>query len=405
MPLNNWPTAKLHKIVKSKKGKKPKLLDVKQFPGSVEYIDIEAFEKGIIKQYADVASSNLCVETDILVVWDGARFGLIGSSQKGAIGSTLMCLSPVGVNRLYLRYFLELMYPVIQQNPKGMATPHVNSDLFWNMDIPLPTEDIQRQIVERLSVILPKVRQVKARLETIPKLLKKFRQSVLSAACSGRLTEDWRAEHHLVTHYDIVKSNTTLRVIESEIPKEWSIMAFTDVCQIASNLVNPADYQGHAHIAPDNIEKESGKLLSYNTIAEDRVTSPKHLFHSGQIIYSKIRPYLSKAVLVDFDGLCSADMYPLTSFINTHYLLYYILSPQFVKLASTAGERSVLPKINKKELSFIPVPVPSIEEQAEIMKRLNQLFTLADSLESKYQNAMARIDKIERSILSKAFHG
>lgn len=207
----------------------------------------------------------------------------------------------------------------------------------------------------------------------------------------------------MATHYDIVNSNTTLRDIESEIPKEWSVMAFTDVCQIASNLVNPADYQGYAHIAPDNIEKESGKLLSYNNIAEDRVTSPKHLFHSGQIIYSKIRPYLSKAILVDFDGLCSADMYPLTSLINPYYLLHYILSPQFVKLASTAGERSVLPKINQKELSIIPVPVPSVEEQAEIVNRVQRLLKLVESLDFNYNNALARIEKIEQSILAKAF--
>lgn len=305
----------------------------------------------------------------------------------------------------FLGYYLNTpdYWRYIAEMKSGIAVPNVNASKLRNIPINLPSLAMQQLIVDQLNNLLPKVRQIKARLENIPILLKKFRHSVLSAACSGKLTEDWRFEQHNPTFYAIDGVLTELRDLGSEIPDEWAVRAFTDICHIATNLVNPSDYQDYPHIAPDNIEKESGKLLSYNTIAEDRVTSPKHLFCPGQIIYSKIRPYLSKAILVDFDGLCSADMYPLTSFINTKYLLYYILSPQFVILASTAGERIVLPKINQKELSYIPVPVPSVEEQTEIVRRVEKLFALADSLEAKYHNAMVRINKIERSILSKAF--
>ena len=70
------------------------------------------------------------------------------------------------------------------------------------------------------------------------------------------------------------------------------------------------------HIAPDNIEKGTGHLFECRTVKEDKVASANHLFKKGQIIYSKIRPLLRKAVIAPFDGLCSADMYPLNTTLN-----------------------------------------------------------------------------------------
>lgn len=368
--------------------------------------------KYIPKEYASRLKRGRIQPGDVLIVKDGATTGKVSyvDQQYPFVESfvnehVFICRPSQAVCGKYLFYFLRSNsgHSQIMATFHGAAQGGISSAFADEVYVPLLSLEDQSGIVNYLDDTIHHIRIIKSRLEKIPTILKKFRQSVLSAACSGKLTEDWRAGQHLATHYNIAKSNTTLRGIESEFPKEWSVMAFTDVCQIASNLVNPADYQGYAHIAPDNIEKESGKLLSYNNIAEDRVTSPKHLFHSGQIIYSKIRPYLSKAILVDFDGLCSADMYPLTSLINPYYLLHYILSPQFVKLASTAGERSVLPKINQKELSIIPVPVPSVEEQAEIVNRVQRLLKLVESLDFNYNNALARIEKIEQSILAKAF--
>ena len=90
-----WAKAELGKVVVYGKGKKPKRLSTEINNGMVPYINIKAFERGIIDEYADEASSKLIEEKDILVVWDGARFGLTGIGMKGAAGSTLMVLRPV----------------------------------------------------------------------------------------------------------------------------------------------------------------------------------------------------------------------------------------------------------------------------------------------------------------------
>ena len=209
--------------------------------------------------------------------------------------------------------------------------------------------------------------------------------AVYNDAFSGRLTAQWRKDNY--------KEN------------KWETKRFDEVADIKSNLVEPSNYLEFPHIAPDNIEKRTGILLDYHTIAEDGVKSRKHRFYAGQILYSKIRPYLSKVVMVDFDGLCSADMYPIEAKENTKYLLYYMLSDMFLEQASSAGSRSVLPKINQKELSAIKVRITSDEEQKEVVRILDYLLPMMQQVRDKAVQVVDNIDAIKKSILAKAFRG
>ena len=173
------------------------------------------------------------------------------------------------------------------------------------------------------------------------------------------------------------------------------------MANIRSNLVDPSAYLEYPHIAADNIEKRTGILLDYHTIAEDGVKSGKHRFYAGQILYSKIRPYLSKVVMVDFDGLCSADMYPIEAKENTKYLFYYM----FLEQASSAGSRSVLPKINQKELSAIKVQITSDEEQEEVVRILDYILPMMQQVRDKAIQVVDKMDAMKKSILAKAFRG
>ena len=149
---------------------------------------------------------------------------------------------------------------------------------------------------------------------------------------------------------------------------------FFSVVDIATNLVRPELYTEYIHIAPDNIEKATGTLLPCRSVLQDKVTSPNHLFREGQIIYSKIRPLLRKAVIAPFDGLCSADMYPLNTSLNGKYLLRYILSDAFnLQVAAAMSSRVKMPKINQEELSSILIPIPPMQEQDRIVCKVDEL--------------------------------
>ncbi len=186
------------------------------------------------------------------------------------------------------------------------------------------------------------------------------------------------------------KKKESLPAIEDDetaftLPDGWQWSRFVDVATIASNLVHPKDYLDYPHVAPDNIEKFTGKLLPHRSVREDKISSSNHKFFDGQIVYSKIRPNLAKAVIVDFEGLCSADMYPINSHIYTQFLLKYMLSEIFLNMAVKTDTRVAMPKINQDELNKVLVPVPPLEEQKRIVAKVDELMRLCDELETRKQ--------------------
>lgn len=259
--------------------------------------------------------------------------------------------------------------------------------LFNKFSIPLPPFAEQQRIVDRIESLFAKLDEAKEKTQTVVDSFETRKSAILHKAFTGELTAKWREEHGVSID-------------------NWKTTRFDSVAAIRSNLVDPAEYQSFPHIAPDNIEKKTGVLLEYHTIAEDGVTSGKHRFYSGQILYSKIRPYLSKAVVVDFDGLCSADMYPIEAYQNARCLWYYMLSDEFLLQASTAGSRSVLPKINQKELSALTVHLPTNDrEQEEIARILDELFDKEQQTKEAAEVVLDQIDLMKKSILARAFRG
>ena len=177
-----------------------------------------------------------------------------------------------------------------------------------------------------------------------------------------------------------------------EIPAGWAWARFGQVAEIASNLEDPTLSPDLPHVAPNHIEKDTGRLLPYGTIGEDGVTSNKHRFYPGQILYSKIRPNLNKAVTVDFEGLCSADMYPLEPYVDTAYLHRFILSASFVRQVVSDDNRLAMPKVNQTQLQSVAVAVPPLSEQRRIVARVDELMALCDRL----ADGLARRDALRQ---------
>lgn len=313
----SWAITYLKNIVLPTKGKKPTRLEDSSFAESVPYIDIKALESDQIDQYADIRSSKLFSENDIAIVWDGARCGWVAKARKGAIGSTICALTPIKINSTYLYYYLLSKYSLINSRPRGVGIPHVDPNFLWFLEVPLPPLAEQKRIADKLDVLFGQLNIVQKAIERIPELIKNFRQQILSSAVTGKLTEEWRDRENILNEYREFKCSE-YREYNFEIPDQWILLSFADVVRIESYLVNPIDYPELPLIAPDNIESMTGRIISKPTVAEINPISPKHLFSGNSLIYSKIRPYLSKIAFVDFKGLCSADMYPLKTSLDIH---------------------------------------------------------------------------------------
>lgn len=356
-------------------------------------IDIEA--ENIYVDKSLIKSEQFIQENDIIIVSSTGSKKVIGRAgisftnySDMSFGAFLMLARPKEQPcKRYVNYYFQsqIYRERIRLLASGVNINNIRAEYIMKSPVPLPPMQEQQRIVDRIERMFAQLDEAKEKITEVKESYLARKAAILSQAFTGKLTTAWR-------HKNNVENN-------------WALKTFGEVAVIKSNLVKPNEYRDFPHIAPDNIEKRTGMLLQYNTIAEDGVTSGKHRFYPGQILYSKIRPYLSKVVMVDFNGLCSADMYPIEAKENTRYLWYYMLSDDFLNQASSAGSRSVLPKINQKELSKLVIAMPGIEEQKEVVKILDRLLPYEQHVLEYVEDVLEKIDLLKKSILSKAFRG
>lgn len=315
--------------------------------------------------------------------------------------------APVGDSRILQKWLFKIL-PLVAatgNSKNAIKGKTLNAISMSNLMIPVPPLAEQERIVAKIEELLPLVSEydeTEKRLSALnAEFPDKLRKSILQQAMQGKLTDRdpsdepvvellKRINAEKVTHAGARKTRKGLvqsPIAEDEkpfdLPDTWEWVRFTDVIDVASNLVQPNDYLDYMHIAPDNIEKGTGKLFLCRTVAEDKVSSPNHLFGKNQLIYSKIRPLLRKVAIAPFDGLCSADMYPLKTILHTNYVKYVILSDVFNnQVAKIASTRVKMPKINQIELGQIIIPLPPLDEQRRIADRIEELLAACDILKS-----------------------
>ncbi len=328
-------------------------------------------------------------------------------SERKTFGGFLTVLRPANCVYPIFAYYalmsIKASGAFLKNATQTTNIANINTQVLSNTIFPLPPLPEQQRIVAKIEELMPLVEEYGKAEERLTALNAEFpdkhRKSILQQAIQGKLTERDPADEpasellkriraekeQLIKEGKIKKEKPLPPITEEEMPFEmpenWTWVRFYDVVEIASNLVNPEEYQSYMHIAPDNIEKGTGVLLPCRTVKEDSVTSPNHLFYRGQLIYSKIRPLLRKAVIAPFDGLCSADMYPLNAWINLQYLQLIMLSDFFNhQVARIIAHRVKMPKINQNELGQTVFPLPPLAEQQRIVDRANELLAVCDEL-------------------------
>ena len=159
-------------------------------------------------------------------------------------------------------------------------------------------------------------------------------------------------------------------------PYGLPVKRFDEVATIDANMTTDYEkYADYPHIGIDSIEKDTGKLFGYRTVREDNVISGKYVFGPQHIIYSKIRPALNKVALPDFEGLCSADAYPILpkeGVCTREFLAHVMRSDYYLRYILTFSGRSQMPKVNRKQISGFSFPVPPLEEQKSFILIIKQ---------------------------------
>lgn len=181
-----------------------------------------------------------------------------------------------------------------------------------------------------------------------------------------------------------------LRFPEFRNAGEWKVKTLGELVEVASGQVDPTQspYCDFPQIGSENIESNSGKLVNVKSAGDKGVISGNYAFDENDVLYSKIRPALNKVAAPAFEGICSADIYPIrpaNDGLLRSYLLYLLLSPKFLEYAIRNSERGKIPKINRDDLLTYEALIPSPVEQQRIALCLSSLDALITAEDQKLE--------------------
>ena len=190
------------------------------------------------------------------------------------------------------------------------------------------------------------------------------------------------------------------------------VVSLGEVVSIAARQVDPRDsvFRDLALVNGENIESGTGRLLYRRSAASEGVISPKYLFEAGDVLYSKLRPYLRKAVVAEGPGLCSADMYPLRPIggsIDPNWLVFLLLSGTFTDYASQESARARMPKLNREQLLRFKFVLPDLEAQRQLAARTSEQLVTASRIrfitESRHETGTLGVSALVSVSTTRAF--
>ena len=173
--------------------------------------------------------------------------------------------------------------------------------------------------------------------------------------------------------------------IPFDIPQSWKWCKLGDISSYAQRKekVSASDIQPMCWTLDlEDIEKESGRILTRKTIGERLVIGDKVAFKKGNILYSKLRPYLKKILVVDADGICSSEIVPFDTYgsVDNEYIAYVLRSPYVDNLVNSVSYGVKMPRVGTETMTELLIPLPPLEEQKRIVAKLEEVLPLCDAL-------------------------
>ncbi|MGA7413725.1 MAG: restriction endonuclease subunit S [Bryobacteraceae bacterium] len=400
--------------------------------GRIDWSELYSFIER--DDYLEIARTNPVCRGDVLVTIVGSlgRSCVNDSSLPFTLQRSVAILRPEAclIDPHYLSFALRS--PEIQERMQaeagGTAQKGVYLGNLKKFTLPLAPLTEQRRIVAKLDALLARVDACRQHLDKIPKLLARFRQSVLAAACSGRLTVDWRVENtpiesaaRMVERVERLAQGgrrTTTKArdergeFDEDLPKTWTTAAVDQLSTAVADGV---------HKTPQYVDHGIPFLTVRNLTAGPGISFREHKWITAEDheLFTKRTKPEKGDILVTKDGTLGVVRLIETSREFSIFVSLALIKPasgsisRYLALALTFPQvhsrivftGSGLQHIHLRDLRAVVVPIPPEAEQHEIVRRVDQLFTFADRLEARVQTARKRVDALTQSILAKAFRG
>lgn len=381
----------INDIIEIKKGKKPKTI-VKELQESfLPYVDIKAFEQGIVDNYTDGEKCLPCEDRDLLIVCDGSRSGLVGKAIKGYVGSTLARIDiDDSVIPEYIYYFIQGKYKQLNTNMKGTGTPHVNQDLLKSFNIYVPTINEQKKIVSKIEELFSQLDSGVETLKKVKKQLKVYRQAVLKEAFS-------KAGNNYISLGDIIekpKYGTSKKCDYSHSEKSVSVFRIPNI-DYKSGIISHDDlkYAEFTDTELSSVDLKENDVLIIRSNGSVSLVGRSAVVSSTDV-NSTFAGYLIRLRLIDVTQ------------IKAKYLHYFLESHEArMYIESTAKSTSGVNNINSNEVKNMIIPICDEINMKNIISEIESRLSVCDSIEKTIDKSLQEAEALRQSILKQAFEG
>ena len=413
---DSWTTAQLGSVANVQMGQSPDSTSYNKdkaglpfFQGKAEFGKLHPVVRKWCSAPAKIAESG-----DILLSIRAPVGPTNVADVQCAIGRGLAAIRVLdGINSSYLLQCLRSLAPQLAAKATGTTFPAVGGDVVRSLELPVAPEAEQKRIADKLDTVLTRVDAVNARLARVTPLLKRFRQSVLAAATSGRLTEDWRLSFTDQNAADDLLRNLELRAKSEKkvpaapdmthwkkvIPPTWTVASVHQFAECLDRLRIP--------IKRDARKSELGLYPYYGANGEvGRID--EYIFDDELVLVTEDETFYGreKPIAYRSSGKCwvnnHAHVLRAPSKEANDYLCYSLMYYDVIPwLSGTTGRA----KLTQQALNALPIAVPPAQEIAEIVQRVETLFAFADRLEARLQAARTAAERLTPALLAKAFRG
>jgi type I restriction enzyme S subunit len=409
-----WSATTLGELADWGSGGTPSRSEPNYYGGSIPWIKsgelntryVMDTEEHITEAALNGSSAKLFPAGSVAIAMYGATIGktaILGvdasTNQACAVGIPIEGL----IEKEFLYRLLQNEKKAFIEKGKGGAQPNISQAVIRAHEVGMPGLAEQTRIVQKIDELLAQVDTLRARIDAVPALLKRFRQTVLSAAYSGSLTEEWRV---------LEKRNR-------EISEEWEKVALGTICNTAF------DGPFGSKLKSDDYTDEGVRVVRLENIGHLRFLGEKKTFigepkffdlyrnklEPGDVIFSSfVDEEIRVCQLPEGEEVFinKADCFCLRlnpELANASFVMYMLAARDTYLQIREAVHGATRPRINLGFLKSFEMRIPSLDEQAEAVTRIRYLFACADQINDKVRGAKVRIDSLTQSILAKAFRG
>lgn len=299
------------------------------------------------------------------------NIAIVNKNDNNLVASSGFCvLRPNNIERNYLFHYItsDKFTNHLMSLTNGANYPAVRDNDILESTIPLPPLPTQQSIVSELDSL-----------------------SKIIADCKETLKD-----------YDALEQSIFYDMFGDPVKNEkgWEVKKLEEVAFVQNGLVSPTEepYCEMIHVGPANIVSGTGELINLKTAKDENLISGKYLFDKDMILYSKIRPNLNKLTIAKFQGLCSADMYPIIcgELLNPYYLASVLRHKRFLSYAIENSGRANIPKINREALFQFEMHLPPLPLQQQFASKIEAIEQMKVETKKALQEAetlfQARMD-------------